>query len=382
MLAKVAIAMVACCEAAPLFDSATKWAPGQLRLPMEVLNPNEDVVGLLKRDTILEVPTDIHQVLLTFQFTLADQGVTAVVDTGSFSSWLVSKEASQAAASALCASQSCVTPNSLITVTENDYSIKYMGEFGASGKWASAPLSINGVGPVDLKFGLADTVWGSPAGYAWCGFGHSTLFEARESQMLDVLKNGGVIDQRILALEYEPITSWADKVMGQGTLYLGGYDGDKDLIYLDVLSKVSSSVQFQSVQNNAGETLQLGYHQAVLFDSGSTNLLVKQEYLDFLFGYIEFDSQYQNFFKCSQYADDVVRIDVGGKILEIPLLNLSWNNYKDTHDLCQLMVSVMDRPGSFEMVLGQYVLKNLVTVIDVDSSRVGLAANAEGVTLI
>lgn len=364
------------CIASPLSATAKP-----LRFELDVINSNDDIVEQLrKRDTILEVNTDIHQVLVTFPFTLAGQSVTAVVDTGSFSTWLISKTTTQKEAMELCASKSCIDVTDDIKISEDDYSISYMGNFGATGKWAVAPISINGVNSVDFKFGLADEVRGSPSGYAWSGFGYSSLFESRNSQMLDVLKNGGVIDHKVVALEYNDFTSWSNKIMGHGLLYLGGYDGDKELTYLEFASKILSSVQFQNVINTNGETLALEYKKEVLFDSGSTNLLLKKNYKEFLFGHIEFDPNYPNFFKCSQYANDVIKFDIGEKILEIPLLNMSWNNYKESYDLCQLMVSELENSESYEIVLGQYILKNLVTVIDVDNSNIGIAANADGVT--
>lgn len=365
------------CTAAPL-----KTAGKPLRLQFDVRNTNEEIVSHLmtKRDTILEVNTDIHQVLLTFAFTLAGQSVTAVVDTGSFSTWLISKSATQEQAVALCASQSCIDVNNEIKVLDDDYHINYMGDFGASGKWALAPISINGVQSAEIKFGLADTVRGSPSGYAWSGFGYSSYFESRNSQMLDVLKNGGVIDQRVVALVYDDFTSWSNKILGHGVLYLGGYDGEKELTYIEFSSRISSSIQMANVINNEGEKMEVGYNKEILFDSGSTSLLLKSEYKNFLFGHIEFDTQYPTFFKCSKYANEVVKFELGGKVLEIPLLNMTWNNYKDTYDLCQLMVSDLESSESYELIFGQYILKNLVTVIDVDNGNIGLAVNAEGVT--
>lgn len=352
-----------------------------LKIPLEMHSQMNDTCleRLARRDMILELPTDVHQVLLTFSMNLAEQEITAVVDTGSFSTWLMDSTAP--GAKELCDNNSCLVANDQVEVTEDNYKIRYMGGFGSNGHWAHAPLKVAGQNSVDFKFGLAESSFGSSAGYAWAGFGYSRIFQSAKSQILDALKDSDVIQSRIIGLEYEPLTSWSNKVMGRGTLFLGGYDGDKELTYLSFDNTISSCVKFQNVENSQGQTLQLGYNQEVLFDSGSTNLLMKKEYKDILYGHINMSEEHPGFFKCSDYSNETIKFNLGEKTLTVPLLSTTWNNYQEDHDLCQLMVTEMSDTESYELVLGQYMLKNLVTVIDVESSRVGLAPNSEGVTL-
>lgn len=341
------------------------------------------------QDSILSIDTNIHQVLLTFPLNLAGQDLVAVVDTGSYSTWFLNANASEnedantkAQSGKLCSAHSCITLNDDIELTSEDYYISYMSSFGSSGTWANAPLKIGNAPPVDFKFGIAETINGTASGYSWSGFGYSDLFEENSSQLIEVLKREGVIDKRLFALEYDPIESWERAVMGHGSLFIGGYNNQREFEYLNFISSKLTAVKINGVIGNNGNFVALEGSQSVLFDSGSTNLIAKREYIDALLSGIEMDATHKEFFKCSAYEEYQVKFDLGnGKVLQIPILNISWNNYRERYDLCQLMISELEQTESYEIVFGQYMLKNLVTIFDIEDKRIGIAVNADGVSI-
>lgn len=355
-----------------------------LKFPTKIHNFGNSGPKLSKRDgTIINDGTNVHQVFLSFPLTLGGNSVEAVVDTGSDSAWVYNGVSDSG--SSLCSDNSCITSTSELQISDNDYSISYTGGFGASGYWATGPLSIGGSNSVNFDFGLANSISGSSSGYSWFGFGYSSdeLSQESTTHIIDALYEGGVIDQRIFQIEYNDITDWSSSVMGQGELTIGGYDTSKDVKFFTMTSDIDYylAIPMQSIGNSEGSNMALQDEQTVVFDSGSTSFSLKQKYYDAILSDITFPySSLPNFFTCSDYEDFNLTFEIDSETsFSIPLLDLSWNNYQDSYDLCQLMVSTLSDDNAFEITFGQYAMKNLVTVFDIDNKQIGLASNTDNV---
>lgn len=322
------------------------------------LHNSPALVNLMKKrgDDVVSVKTDIHQILLTFPSTIGGTDVTSVVDTGSRTSWIYNGESDSS--NELCNTGSCVTSSNNLDVSDDDYSIYYRGNFGASGKWATAKLSLDGSDGVDYKFGLADTLTGETGSYSWSGFGYdSDEYESdTTTHIVDVLQAGGVIDHRIFQLSYGDIESWEDDVMGTGSLTIGDYNRTADVRFFNMTENIQYylAIPMDGASTSTGNSIELAEDKTVVFDSGSTSLLMKQKYIDTLLADIVYDETYTDFFKCSSYADYKLSFKIDDdNTLTIPLLDISWNNYKDDYDLCQLMLGSVPDDVTFEIAFGQ-----------------------------
>lgn len=357
--------------------------PKVLNFETEIEN-NPDLVTLLKkRDSIISVDTDIHQILLTFPLSIGGNSIKSVIDTGSRSTWIYNGQVDSS--SNLCSSDSCITSTSNINVSDDSYAIYYRGDFGAFGKWATAPLSIGGSTPVDFKFGLADSVTGSTGDFSWAGFGYDSDELTRDSttHIIDVLHENGVIDSKVFQIKYNQISNWDSNVMGTGSLTIGSYDS-VDLKFYDMTENIKYylAMSMASIKNSNGDSINLDSAGTTVFDSGSTSLLLKQKYIDALLGDIVYDPNYKNFFKCSDYDDFILTFQIDATTsIKIPLTSLSWNNYRESNDLCQLMVGTLPDDVTFEVAFGQYAMKNLITVFDISNKRLGIASNSDEVTI-
>lgn len=363
--------------------------PKVLKFPTHIRNNNIQLYNLRKRgltsDNIVESETDIHQILLTFPFTLGGHTLDVVVDTGSRSTWVYNGVNDKA--SSLCQLDSCFTSLDGINISNDDYAIFYRGNFGAFGKWATADLTVGGSKPVEFKFGLANTLQGSTGSYSWAGFGYDSDSSPVDSQthLVDVLKDGGAIDKRIFEISYDDFDNWDSEIMGHGQLIIGGYDTSKNYKFFDMVNNIKYylAIPIESVSDSNGNKIQLGGARTAVFDSGSTSLLLKQKYKDVVLKNVEFDEEYPGFFACSQYEDYKLefQIDSTSKI-SIPLTDLSWNSYKEEYDLCQLMIGDLPDDVNFEVAFGQYAMKNFDIVFDIDGGQLGLSANSDTVSFI
>lgn len=353
-----------------------------LKFPTKIHNNPELVQLLKKRDIIVETETSIHQNLLTFPLTLGGQQLNAVVDTGSRSTWIY--DGVNDSSNVLCSSDSCVSSLDEITVSSDDYAIYYRGDFSASGKWSSAQLQVGNSKAVDFKFGLATSITGSTGGFSWAGFGYNSdeLDMESSTHILDSLYEGGAIDKRIFQLEYSDFSNWDKTVMGNGLLTIGGYNSDKDFKFFDMIENIKYylAIPMESMSNSNGDSIKLNNSGTVAFDSGSTSLLMKDSYKNAILGDVKFDDNYPSFFKCSDYENFKVDFQIDSTTtISLPLTDLSWNNYQDSYDLCQLMVGSLSDDVDFEVVLGQYALKNLVVAFDIDNKQLGIATNSTDV---
>jgi hypothetical protein len=367
---------------------ATKAAPvgkydSVLKFPTELHN-NPDLVQLLRKrgDSIITADTDIHQVLLTFPVSVGGENINAVVDTGSRSTWLYNAFTDKS--SSLCQSNSCLTSSKDIDVSNDDYAIYYRGNFAASGKWATAPLSVQGSPDVSFKFGLADSIQGTSGGFSWAGFGYDSECSDVDNptHIVDALKMGGAISKRVFEVIYDGVTDWNSDIMGHGSLTLGGFDASKGYKFYDMVSDMqyNLAMPMKSMSNSNGLSADLDSTKAVVFDTGSTNLLMKTEYKDQILKDIQFDSDYPGFFSCSKYKDYKLEFQVDDNTsISFPLTSLSWNSYADSYDLCQLMIADLADDAAFEIVFGQYALKNMNVVFDIDSRTIGLSSSIDGI---
>lgn len=361
--------------------------PKVLKFPTHVRNNNIQLYNLRKRgmtsDNIVETETDIHQILLTFPLTLGGHTLDAVVDTGSRSTWIYNGVNDKS--SSLCQLDSCFTSLDNINVSNNDYAIYYRGDFGAFGKWSTADLSVGGSKPVEFKFGLANTLQGSSGSYSWAGFGYDSDSSPYDSQthLVDVLYAGNAIDKRIFEIEYNDFENWEAEVMGHGQLIIGGYDDSKNYKFYDMVDNIKYylAIPIHSMSDTNGNSINLGGVKTAVFDSGSTSLLLKQKYKDVVLKDIQFDEDYPGFFACSEYENYMLNFQIDSKSkFSIPIVDLSWNNYKDDYDLCQLMIGDLPDDVDFEVAFGQYAMKNLNIVFDIDNKKLGLSANSEHVS--
>lgn len=374
----ILLSLVTLCLAHPIQQENLKV----IKYPTEIHNTDKQLVSRLKKrdGSIIALETDIHQILLTFPLNIGGHLIESVVDTGSRSSWIYNGQINPS--SPLCSSQSCFTSTDNIDVTDSDYAIYYRGDFGAFGKWATGKLSVGGSKEVDFKFGLADRLDGSTGGFSWAGFGYDSNEFTSDSvtHLIDALHDGGVIANRIFQIDYNELTGLDSDIMGHGTLTLGGYNAAVKFFDMTTNIQYYLAIPMNSVSNSNGKNIALGDAKTVVFDSGSTSLLLKQKYIDAIFKDVEFDEEYKNFFKCSDYSDFKITFEIdGSSSLSIPLTDLSWNNYKDSDDLCQLMIGVLPDDVNFEIAFGQYAMKNLINVFDIENRKLGLASNNDNV---
>ncbi|KAG0675243.1 hypothetical protein C6P40_001844 [Pichia californica] len=363
---------------------ASDHFPKSLSFETELKNDPNLVQQLKKRGEIISVDTDIHQILLTFPLSLGGHSVKSVVDTGSRSSWIFNGVSDSS--SSLCSSNSCLTSTSNIDISDDSYSIYYRGNFGAFGKWVSAPLSLGGSASAPFKFGLADSITGNTGDYSWAGFGYDSDELNRDSSthIIDVLHESGVIDNKIFQLKYSSISSWDADIMGSGSLTIGSYDTSANIKFFDMTENIKYylAIPMNSISNSNGDSISLDSVQTSVFDSGSTSLLMKQKYIDAILGDIVYDSTYTSFFKCSDYENFILKFNIDSTTtISIPLTSISWNQYKESNDLCQLMVGTLPDDVTFELAFGQYAMKNLITVFDIHQKRLGLASNSNSVTI-
>ncbi|TID21052.1 hypothetical protein CANINC_003547 [Pichia inconspicua] len=361
--------------------------PKVLKFPTNIRNNNIQLYNLRKRgltsDNIVESETNIHQILLTFPLTLGGHTLDVVVDTGSRPTWIYNGVNDQS--SSLCQLDSCFTSLDNINISNDDYAIFYRGNFGAFGKWSTADLSIGGSKPVEFKFGLANTIQGSTGSYSWAGFGYDSDSSPVDTKthLIDVLKDGGAIDKRILEIHYNDFDNWDSEIMGHGQLIIGGYDDSKNYKFFDMVDNIKYylALKINSVSDSNGNKIQLGDAQTAVFDSGSTSLLMKQKYKDVVLKDVKFDEEYPGFFACSDYEDYKLEfeIDPSSKI-SIPLIDISWNSYREEYDLCQLMIGDLPDDVNFEIAFGQYAMKNFDIVFDIDGGQLGLSANSDTVS--
>ncbi|GME79433.1 unnamed protein product [Ambrosiozyma monospora] len=335
---------------------------------------NELVTKLQKRDEVVDAK--FHQTVVTFPLTIDSQEITLVADTGSYSTWALKKSVG----GTLCDNGSCIDDSNVDT-SSDDYSISYVGGFSASGKLATGTVSVGGSSSASgFKFGLVDSASGDNGGYAWSGLGYNSDYSSNNEQLLDVLKNGGVIDKKIFSLEYETENlDFGSDVMGSAELTFGGYnESNSDIKFFSQSATSSLQTSFKSVSQGSNSADASG-SKNILFDSGSTNFSAKQKYIDVIEANYKTNADYESFFTCSDYKDTVVKFQFDdSSALEIPFLDFAWTYYQDSYDLCQLMIDTLSDSDEFEMVFGQYALKNLVTVFDVENKQVGIAPNKAG----
>jgi hypothetical protein len=365
-------------DAVPVSESF----PKVLKFPTTIKNSGK-LLELLKRDNIVETDVDIHQILLTFPLTLGGQSIDAVVDTGSRSTWIYNGVNDPN--NILCQSNSCIKSTNDITISSDPYAIYYRGNFGAFGDWATAPLSVGNSKSVDFKFGLASNLQGSTGLYSWAGFGYDSDEFTTDSQshIIDALKDGGAIDKRIFQIEYNNIDNWDSEIMGNGVLTIGGYDTSKNFKFFDMVDNIKYylAIPISSVGNSNGNSIDLLGAKTAVFDSGSTSLLVKQAYKDVLLNGVNFESDYPGFFTCSNYKDFTLSFTIDSETtFTIPIIDLSWNNYQADYDLCQLMIGDLPDDLNFEIAFGQYAMKNLDVVFDIDNKQLGIVSNSPAVT--
>ncbi|GMG21517.1 unnamed protein product [Ambrosiozyma monospora] len=336
---------------------------------------NELVTKLQKRDEVVDAK--FHQTVITFPLSIDSQEITLVADTGSYSTWALN----ESVGGTLCDNGSCINATNVDT-SSDDYSISYIGGFSASGKLATGTVSVgdSSSSASDFKFGLVDSSSGDNGGYSWCGLGYNTDYSSNNQQLLDVLQNGGVIDKKIFSLEYETENlDFGSDVMGSAKLTFGGYDESNSEIKFFSQSHTSSlQTSFKSVSQGSNSVDASG-SKNILFDSGSTNFSAKKKYIDAIEANYTTNANYESFFTCSDYTDTTVKFQFDdSSALEIPFLDFAWTYYQDSYDLCQLMVDTLSDDDEFEMVFGQYALKNLVTVFDVENKQVGIAPKKAG----
>lgn len=359
---------------------------GILKFPTTLQYDPDFAEQLQKRDgSIISTGTNIHQILLTFPINLAGENINAVVDTGSRSTWIYNAFSDGGSTgNALCQSNSCLTNANEVDVSNNDYAIFYRGDFGASGKWATAPLSIQGSSDVTLQFGLADSIQGTSGGFSWSGFGYDsdTSSIPDQTHIVDALKLGGAIGKRVFEVIYDPVSDWDSDIMGQGSLTLGGYDASKNYKFYNMVSnmKFNLAIPMLSISNSNGLSAPLQSTKAVVFDTGSTSLLMKSEYKNQILSDVQFDPDYPGFFACSQYNDYNIefQVDESTKV-SFPLTSISWNSYEADYDLCQLMIGELSDDTDFEIAFGQYALKNLNVVFDIDNRQIGFSSSVNGI---
>lgn len=357
--------------------------PKVLKFPTTIKN-NAELLKLLKRsDEVVETEVDIHQILLTFPLTIGGKSIEAVVDTGSRSTWFYDGANDQS--NILCQTNSCLKNLDNINVSDESYAIYYRGNFGAFGKWSTAPLSVGGSKSVEYKFGLVDTLQGSTGSYSWAGFGYDSDEFGGDSatHLIDVLKDGGAIAKRVFEIQYNEISSWDSEVMGHGSLTIGGYDTSKNFRFFDMIDDIKYylAIAVESVGNSNGDSINLGGEKTVVFDSGSTSLLMKKAYRDQVLNGIKFEDDYPGFYTCSDYQDFKLTFQIDGtSSFSIPIVDLSWNNYESDYDLCQLMIDELPDDVNFEVAFGQYAMKNLDVVFDIDDKKLGIASNSPDVT--
>lgn len=115
----------------------------------------------------------------------------------------------------------------------------------------------------------------------------------------------------------------------------------------------------------------------VQFNAQELTLVAEKETYTKIMSEIELDSD--GFFQCSKYLEHVVSIPMQDKTLNIPLMNLSWNYYQESDDLCEPMITE-GKNGNADIVLGEFVMQNLI--LNFQSKKLGMAVNAPGVSLI
>lgn len=352
-------------------------SPRSLTFDTRLRNSAHLVQQLEKRDTILNVDTSIHQVLLTIPMSIANQDVELVVDTGSRTTWLYN--GINNINHMLCESNSCLKSENGLTIHhDEDYSIQYAGHFGASGKWATGELSVGNSDKANFKFGLADQLDGFVS-YSWSGFGYNSYNKDLNSiHILDALKSANAIDNRVFELRYDNSYDWGKEIMGTGSLTIGDYDHSKSYNFfpLDNENSPYYRIQAQSVHNNEGDRMNLRSTKLVGFDSGSTSSYLKSIYKDVILSQVTFDENLPGFFSCSKYKDFKITLQITDNFsLTVALTDLSWNKYQEDYDLCQLMIETLDDGDTSEIIFGQYYLKNFNTVFDIDNAQFGISTD-------
>ncbi|ODV82723.1 hypothetical protein CANARDRAFT_10252 [[Candida] arabinofermentans NRRL YB-2248] len=339
----------------------------------------------MKREDV-SVASDFHQTLITFPLYLGTEGqkLTTVADTGSFKLWVLD-EASFGSSEQLCEDGSCFTTSESSTFAETTeaFSVTYNSDFGASGKWATDKLSLDGTESTTFKFGLATSYYGNNGGYSFAGLGYTEDYEGDNTLILEAMVKGGLVDKKIVSFAYEQDNlNWGDDIMTTGTITFGGASNttSDDLKYFDIISKTDISIGFKSVSHGSTvvdcDSTSKG---KIVVDTGTTSFSAKQKYYDALFSEITFDTDNPSFFSCSTYADYEIKIALDDdSTISVPLMDISWNYYQDDYDLCQPMISTLNDDDDAEMIFSQYFLKSLLTVIDIDSMQVGFAPRSSG----
>lgn len=164
-----------------------------------------------------------------------------------------------------------------------------------------------------------------------------------------------------IVIQYDTLVNWNENKKPQSHIsYSSNEDELKDLTFFNYESNFSIISSIGSIQFNSAEltlAAKKDAYQSIMEDV-SLNI--------------------DGFYKCSEYKNKLITFELEGKILSIPLINLSWNHYEATQDLCEPMISVLDNESPIDMIFGEYVMQNLI--LNFQSKRLGLAPNAPGVT--
>lgn len=195
---------------------------------------------------------------------------------------------------------------------------------------------------------------------------NSTIqLEHSASEAQDVWYQSAQALNSSIFVQYETLVNWNENKKPQGYISYSSSSDDesKDLTFFNYESNFS-------IKSSRG---------LIQFNSAEMTLAAKEETYQSIMEGITLDND--GFYKCSEYKNKMIEFELqGGKTLSIPLINLSWNHYQNSQDLCEPMISVLkDNSSSVDMIFGEYVMQNLL--LSFQSKRLGVAPNAPGVTL-
>ncbi|CAI8505676.1 unnamed protein product [Hanseniaspora opuntiae] len=344
-----------------------------LSLPLQIVQGNANISAVsssvTKRNYVL--PDNIYQAFSLMSYEIGGESVSSIVDTGSSILWLGNSTSSDTSMQYLCENSACVNIRAMSpAATDMDYSypITYAQGVTVKPEFYESTLAIAGVDVTDFNFGVVDTY--PEFNRSVFGLRNMDGYDSK-ANLISSLKTQGYISSESFSMTYDgPITlkGGTNPVLAEGEIVFGGYNSDDSssemkTFTIDANTQFTAltSVSLKKSSSSSSSVANVTVSGDTVLDSGTTTALI----IPGLSTIINSIDATDGIWTCADYEDYVVQLEFGSEILEIPLNNMA-GKYGDD---CYMFFSDGDVGVN---IIGQFVMTNIVSYWDYDSSVVGI----------